>query len=130
MLVSATRTSENVEGIKRLHRTRQEKNMRRGYKLITLTEEPETLIDLRIGITSSGTPYACVWIYGDGFSNGSGTATGGNYDLHGKAVWESFHSAGWKIDPHISGEHMIRDAILAVGQELTDDPLYLVEVHP
>ena len=130
MLVSAIRTSENADGIKRSHRTRQENNMHTGYKLITLTEEPDTLIDLRIGITSSGTPYACVWIYGDGFSNGSGTATGGNYDLRGTAVYNAFKSAGWKIDPYISGHHMIRDAILAVGQKLTNDPLYLVEVHP
>ena len=130
MLVSAIRTSENADGIKRSHRTRQENNMHTGYKLITLTEEPETLIDLRIGITSSGTPYACVWIYGDGFSSGSGTATGGNYDLRGAAVWNAFKSAGWKIDPYISGHHMIRDAILAVGRELTSEPLYLVEVHP
>ena len=130
MLVSATRTSENVNNIKKQHRIRQEKNMHTGYKLITLTEEPETLIDLRIGITSSGTPYACVWIYKDGYSNGSGTATGGNYDLRGAAVWNAFKSAGWKIDPYISGPNMIRDAILAVGQELTNEPLYLVEVHP
>lgn len=128
------------------HRDRQYKNgLAHGYKAVTVGPDGEliNLVDLRVSYTSSGTAYACVWLYrpkneaagivhGD-WSSGSGRAGGYGYDKGSAAAAYALRAAGVVLSEDIDGRgsQVVREAVQAVGDALAagSGPVYVVEMY-
>lgn len=135
----------NCEGIKTSHRDRQYKNgLAHGYKAVALIDNALVdLVDLRVSYTSSGTAYACVWMYQpknpavgileSGWSSGSGSAGGYGYDKGSAAADTAIRAAGVKLTEDINGRgaSAIREAVLAIGEALAAGswPVFVVEMY-
>lgn len=143
--IIATMVKENVNGIRISHREREERyGLTRGYKAVYLKNgQLVDLVDLRIAFSSSGTPYACVWVYVPGeftnnemggiWSNGSGTASGYGYHKGSAAVEYAFRSAGIRFSESIDGRgwEAIKSAVQACGEMIVKNscPVYVVEMY-
>lgn len=143
--MKATMVRANVEGIRSLHREREEKNgLSRGYKAVYMDGgQLVDLVDLRIAYSSGGTPYACVWLYqpikfarnemGGIWNSGSGTASGGGYHMGSQAVESAFHAAGIRFDRAVGGcgWGRVKEAVQAVGEMLVENSalVYVVEMY-
>lgn len=143
--MKATIIKRNCEGIKTTHRDRQYRNgLAHGYKAIAIIKgEAVDLVDLRISYTSSGTAYACVWLYqpinpgagipGSGWSTGSGSAGGYGYDKGSAAADTAIRAAGVQLSEGINGRgaSAVREAVQAVGEALAAGtwPVYVVEMY-
>ena len=127
---------EGVSELNGTHRDRIYKNgLSHGFKVLAIDDQKRTrtLIDLRIGYSTSGsTCYACLWIYGEYPSNASAEAGGYGYHKASQATAKAITKAGWMLNEPIGGRgnDAIREALLAIGKELTDDTLTLIEMHP
>lgn len=125
------------------YRERQEKHFYNGYKVVTIVnDEMETLIDARLGGTSS-CHYASIWLntkytdydyyikYGD--ARASAKAGGYGYHRASAALESAFSRAGMHFSIGCSGmgESMMRDCLLAAGEYLkpTGAKIYLVECY-
>ena len=143
--MTATIIKRNCGGIRTIHRDRQYKNgLAHGYKAISfINGEPVDLVDLRISYTSSGTAYACVWLYqpvnfdagipASGWSTGSGSAGGYGYDKGSAAADTAIRAAGVQLSESINGRGAaaVREAVQAVGEALAAGtwPVYVVEMY-
>lgn len=125
------------------YRERQEKHFYNGYKVVTIVnDEMETLIDARLGGTSS-CHYASIWLntkytdydyyikYGD--ARASAKAGGYGYHRASAALESAFSRAGMHFSIGCSGmgESMMRDCLLAAGEYLKPEgaKIYLVECY-
>ena len=123
---------------------KKKNGLARGYKAVYVDDgKLIDLVDLRIAITKSGTPYACVWMYKPpkfdhnesvgSWNAGSGTAAGGGYHKGSAAVESAFHSAGIRFDKAIGGRgwECVKDAVKAAGEMLVENsvPVYVVEMY-
>ena len=138
--MKATIKIENAYGINRTHREREEKNgLAHGYKAITIQDgKPVDLVDLRIAYTNGGTAYACIWIYRPRtaereamWSNGSGQAGGCGCDKGSAAAGMAIRKAGVALSEDIGarGKEAVAKAVQAIGEALTDGPVYTVEMY-
>lgn len=131
----ATIIKKNVDGIRRIHRERQEKNgLHHGYKAISIKGgKMIELVDLRISYSQQGNPYACIWLTCNGMhSSGSGTATGYGYHKASAAAESAIRSAGVSLSESIGGvgDAAIREAVLAIGNALCNNGnVYVVEMY-
>lgn len=125
------------------YRERQEKHFYMGYKVVCIVnDEMETLIDARLGGTSS-CHYASIWLntkytnydyynqYGD--ARASAKASGYGYHRSSAALESAFHRAGMRFSVGCGGmsESAMRDCLLAAGEYLKPEgaKFYLVECY-
>lgn len=113
-------------------REREEKNIKRGFKAISIDNgKMRELVDLRIGQTDT-TAYACVWMYNNGCAYGSGKAGGYGYHRASAAAESAFRSAGMVFTSGFGGcgDSAIREAVQAAGEYLSNGaPVYVVEFY-
>jgi len=103
----------------------------RAYHLLDLASG-DTIVDVRVyqgRAASASTVYAVVWIKGDKWGVGAGSAGGYGYDKRSSAIAEALINAGLKLSQDIGGrgDSVVIEALKAIGAALGAGSTVVVE---
>jgi hypothetical protein len=114
-------------GVKPSHR---KDTLHAAYRV--MTRDGATVVDCRIYWPGS-VAYACLWVGGDDiYTSGSGKAGGFGYCKESAAIGDAIESAGFDLSEDIYGRGTTQaeKALLAVAAFVTEEPCFIVRVHP
>lgn len=128
--------TDNGKGFNRNHR--KENHFLNEYKVLTIEgDKIKEIISCRIYGTNAMN-YCCLWVQGDSFKSGSGSAGGYGYHRPSAAVQEAINNAGYQLQDDngkplsISGvgETAIKDALEAIAKYAGFSNVQIFEAHP
>jgi hypothetical protein len=100
---------------------------------IVLDNKVKKILECRVyWKTGFNTCTACLWVYNDIYTNGSGNANGSGYHKPSKAVAYAIDNAGIDLDDDIGGrgDSAIREALTAIAMEVSGKKtIHLIETH-
>ena len=103
----------------------------RAYHLVDLNRG-DTIIDVRVYMgksASASTVYAAIWIKGEKWGVGTGSAGGYGYDKRSAAIAEALSHAGVKLSMDIGGrgDGLVMEALKAIGAAIGAGNTMVVE---
>lgn len=133
-------TSTNLKGFNRNHR--KENHFQGEYKVMTIEgDKIKEIISCRTYGTQAAN-YACLWVMGDSFKSGSGSASGYGYHRVSAAIQEAIQEAitnsGYILhnkdgkETSISGvgNSAIEEALLSIAEYAGYSNCQIFESHP